>query len=261
MDIREYFKANVPNGAQILEQIDKDPLLSAGVLFTSVDAPGDLDGSLARIAAFCRTREGAEQLGAALRQTFTGLTLGLGCAAIATSQVPRRPPERDLPEALLAFAEAEDEAGGRMGAVPFDRTRARALAPSIQGKREVVAQSIRFVSTVLRSLAVEEHEAYAMLKGSYDLIRAMAQADPVLLGLLGGVEDYLYGPAQQAVETRRTNAREQAQMQTSAEKKAHLVVEKQVRASLGEQLSALAGEIALTAPLPAPATDPRHSPR
>jgi hypothetical protein len=117
----------------------------------------------------------------------------------------------------------------------------------ITALRGCLTPTIAVLRGMTRNLAWLEASCVTELREDFELCRSMANADPELAPL-EAVDDYLYGPAAKAAETRRDNRRTFEDMTLKAEKEGMAAASRKARTTITQELEGLIQDIRRTEP-------------
>lgn len=259
MNVLQYIQQKHPD--LVLRDLLNDPMLK------DIELPNPESGELARafriLQAFCRGEAVPEDtLPNSLETIVRAMMRALRLQAIADADVPRRPQEEGLVEAMLAMCMAMQELGGtKLSGLTYDPVLNRDRAGTINTYRGVAKVLVRFLSVLMRNTAVIESASESTLRSNYSLIRPLARVD-LDMGSLETVDDYLFEAAEKGVGTRKDNKRSLVEMTDKATKEGQAAANRKARATLADELSAMLEDIRRTTPAPAGLTkDDRQDPR
>jgi hypothetical protein len=243
------------------KEIANDPKMAPLLAQEMPPAGDDFEQHMAMLRMVNSRAPGYLEMVPAVAEFFSDvLTRGLDLRALPDSAVPRRPKEEGLPNALHAMIQARLRFGStKLASLNLDPHDMRLQLALICAMREATLPTTSLLRSLMRNLARVEDGACAILKPDYEMVRAMANADPKL-SMLNPVEQYFYGSAEKGAETRRDNRRTFEDMTVKAKQKGQADANRKARATLAEEFEGLIQDLRRTDPN-GDKDDDRNTPR
>lgn len=244
MNILDIISRDIPNGEQVFKDIASHPVLRNRIIVMDSDpSHSDIDQATELLRKVLRNQAPLEELPRANRGVYNATGALYGFRTILGENVPPRPPEDGLLEAVTAYVRAYEAPGSRLRSVDFPVARAHELVLRIGVMRDDLRAKMRHVSTLLQQLSLLENEAHTMVKQPYEILRKLGQADTMLSDLLEDVETYYFGAAKQGASTRKDKERTLDKLKQQAEEQGMAEAQRKARTSLGDELKTIFGEL------------------
>jgi hypothetical protein len=254
MKLIAHLHARFPETVRL--NLESDPILKD--LEIPTKDTSEMDVAFRTLTAFSKGEGVPEpQLTRSFDIVLRGVGRALRLQPIPDADVPRRPQEEGLTEAMMEMSTAVQELGStKLASLTYDPAANRELALTITTYRNTARLFVRFLTLLMRNIAVKEAGGESTLRSNYSLIRALAKVDPDMANL-ETVDDYLFASAEKGVDTRRDNKRTLASLTTRAAQEGQAAANRKARATLADELTAMLEDIRRTTPL----TDNRNEPR
>ena len=205
--VKEHFDGMAKNLGIEPGRLWSEILASQAAGFLTVAPDSDVvpeaQRGLAYLSQFVAGQGNVSDVPQAMKGSLFGLLARMEVREIAPERTSRRPAIEGFPEALFDWITAlRTSKSGLLEKARASTDRQQFLLGHILSWRAVVTELGDAEGALLRDLAGYEREAVDLLRNDYGLVRAAVQSDRELRRALERVEAYLFGPAQQAVETR-----------------------------------------------------------